>query len=67
MREEENEREEGAVEDDLDEYGNKIGGESVASAWSVALVRSMREKKWWAERRSSIWEREREREREKDE
>ena len=32
MREEENEREEGAVEDDLDEYGNKIGGKSAASA-----------------------------------
>ena len=32
MREEENEREERAVEDDLDEYGNKIGDESAASA-----------------------------------
>ena len=63
MREEENEREEGAMEDDPDEYGNEIGGnigsfseidgESAASVRSVALVRSVREKKWWAERRSS--------------
>ena len=63
MREEENEREEGAVEDDPDEYGSEIdddigsfgeiGGKSMASTRSVALVRSVREKKWWAKRRNS--------------
>nr|POE61348.1 hypothetical protein CFP56_66719 [Quercus suber] len=51
MRKEENEREEGAVENDPDEYGNEIGGdigsfgeigcELAASARSVALVRSV--------------------------
>ena len=54
MREEGNEREEGVVEDDLDEYGSEIGDESATLAKSVALVRSVREKKWWAKRRSSI-------------
>ena len=53
MREEENEREEGVVEDNPNEYGNEIGGESTTTARSVALVRLVREKKWWAERRSS--------------
>nr|POE80397.1 hypothetical protein CFP56_10617 [Quercus suber] len=40
MREEENDKEEGVMEDDLDEYGSEIGSKSAASVRSVALVRS---------------------------